>query len=192
MDSNYDTTEQNITTSYVVGMGDEVIIVGSLVIPILMYLLYQVLCQIIPPNDNSQIPNAEDLSSGQLRAQPHDCSICLEETKLAVQTNCGHVYCGQCIMHYYDSAMQGKLSLFHVWNENILILTFSFLGIGPLEVPTCPYCRQRITVLLLYFSEAERKSTDLELIEQRNQLITSIKAYNRRFSGNYLDIELIT
>ena len=117
MDSKYDITEQNITTSFVVGIGDEVIIVGSLMIPILMYLLYQVICQIIPPNDNSQISAAEDLSSGHLRAQPHDCSICLEETKLAVQTNCGHVYCGQCIMYYYDSAVEGKLSSFKCFLE---------------------------------------------------------------------------
>ena len=125
MDSKYDITEQNITTSYVVGVGNEVIIVGSLVIPILMYLLYQVLCQIIPPNDNSQTPAMEDLSRGQLRTQPHDCSICLEETKLAIQTNCGHVYCGQCIMYYYDSTVEGKLNLFHAWNENISIHSIS-------------------------------------------------------------------
>ena len=91
MDSKYDNTEQNIRTSYVVGVGDEVIIVGSLMIPILVWLSYQVICQILPQNDNSQTPAMEDLSRGQLRTQPHDCSICLEETKLAVQTNCGHV-----------------------------------------------------------------------------------------------------
>ena len=111
-------------TSYVVGVGDEVL-VGSLVILILVYLLYQVLCQIIPTNDNSQIPAAEDLSSGRIRAQPHDCSICLGEAELAIQTNCGHVYCGQCIMYYYDSTVEGKLNLFHAWNENISIHSIS-------------------------------------------------------------------
>ena len=92
-------------TSYVVGVGDEVLI-GCIVILILVYLLYQVMVQIIPTNDGA--PNAEDLTSGRIRAQMHDCSICLGEAQLAIQPNCGHVYCGQCIISYYDTATRGK------------------------------------------------------------------------------------
>ena len=44
-------------------------------------------------------------------------------------------------------------------------------------------CRQRMTVLLLYFSESERNTADLEEVERRNLLIESVRDYNRRYSG---------
>ena len=53
----------------------------------------------------------------------------------------------------------------------------------PFDTPTCPYCRQRMTMLLLYFSETERGSANSAEIEQRNQLIQEIRNYNSRYSG---------
>ena len=141
-----------MTTSYVVGVGDEVLIgkndfvksfsrnfswnwfhekkltarngsknapkinyfvlfylTGACIILILVYFLYQVLVQFIPSNENNSDNASEDLSSGRVRANSYDCSICLGEAQLAVETNCGHVYCGQCIISYYDTAVRGKL-----------------------------------------------------------------------------------
>jgi len=46
-----------------------------------------------------------------------------------------------------------------------------------------PYSRQRMTVLLLYFSEDERNTADIEETERRNLLIGSVRDYNRRYSG---------
>jgi len=40
-----------------------------------------------------------------------------------------------------------------------------------------------MTVLLLYFSEVERNTADLEEISARNLLIGSVRDYNRRYSG---------
>jgi len=150
-----------MTTSYVVGVGDEVLI-GACIILILVYFLYQVLVQFIPSNENNNSDNAsEDLSSGRVRANSYDCSICLGEAQLAVETNCGHVYCGQCIISYYDTAVR-----------------------APFDTPSCPYCRQRITMILLYFSETERNSAELDIIDRRSQIINSVRSYNRRFSGD--------
>jgi hypothetical protein len=39
-------------------------------------------------------------------------------------------------------------------------------------------------MIFLYFSEDERNSAELEDVEARTQIQTSIRAYNRRFSGN--------
>lgn len=40
-----------------------------------------------------------------------------------------------------------------------------------------------MTVLLIYFSDSERNAAELDEIERRNQIIASIRAYNRRYSG---------
>ena len=57
--------------------------------------------------------------------------------------------------------------------------------LGPLATPTCPYCRQRMTVLLPFFSEEERNAADLDTanVSRRKQLYDSIRSYNRLFSG---------
>jgi len=63
--------------------------------------------------------------SGRTRTGEVDCCICLGETQMAVETNCGHIYCGQCILE--------------VWRRSA---SFS---------PTpCPYCRTvgQLTYLL--------------------------------------------
>jgi hypothetical protein len=54
---------------------------------------------------------------------------------------------------------------------------------GPLTAPACPYCRQRVTILLPFFSETEKHSAELEIVEKRVDLLTQIKTYNNRFSG---------
>ena len=68
----------------------------------------------------------------------------------------------------------------------ISILIISILNLlfsAPFDTPTCPYCRQRITMILLYFSETERNSAELDIIDRRSQIINSVRSYNRRFSG---------
>ena len=34
--------------------------------------------------------------------QTYDCSICLGSATYAVETNCGHIFCGTCIFQYYE------------------------------------------------------------------------------------------
>ena len=60
--------------------------------------------------------------------------------------------------------------------------------LGPLATPTCPYCRQRMTVLLPFFSDLERNAADLDAvnIEERQRIYENIRSYNRCFSGNHL------
>ena len=92
---------------------------------------------------------------GRIRSNNQDCSICLGETSYAIETNCGHIFCGQCIISYYNTIRSSSVSTV----------------INPFDTPTCPYCRQRMTFLHLYFSEVERNTADLEEVERRNLLI---------------------
>ena len=40
----------------------------------------------------------------------YDCSICLGSANYAIETNCGHIFCGECIFQYYEITprAQGK------------------------------------------------------------------------------------
>ena len=71
------------------------------------------------------------LNQGIVRANAEECPICYETSRLAVETNCGHIFCGHCIFHFYEI------------ND-------------VLSEPDCPYCRQRVTLLVPFFSDAER------------------------------------
>ena len=47
----------------------------------------------------------------------------------------------------------------------------------------CPYCRQRITIILPYFSDAEKNSAEPNDVETRDKIKTDVYTYNRRYSG---------
>lgn len=147
------------TSTYFSGVGDEVLIgllVAIVVITGLYYVVDHFYHVFFGSNDRNQ---GNDEQQGRVRASDHDCSICLGEASLAVETNCGHIFCGACIFSYYNLSSSG------------------------LTAPPCPYCRQRITMLLPFFSEAERNFADVDDIRERNNLSITIRTYNRRFSG---------
>ncbi|XP_013415214.1 E3 ubiquitin-protein ligase RNF170 isoform X2 [Lingula anatina] len=83
------------------------------------------------------------------------CPICLNDASYAIETNCGHTFCGQCIITY--------------WRHG------SWLG-----AVRCPVCRQQVTILLFSFSEAE---VHQEVNEDIREITSEINSYNRRFSG---------
>ena len=47
----------------------------------------------------------------------------------------------------------------------------------------CPYCRQRITIILPYFSDDEKNSAEPADAETRSKIRTDVYTYNRRYSG---------
>jgi len=97
---------------------------------------------------------------GRVRSSPQDCPVCLEEVKYAVETNCGHVYCGSCIFSVVDLSDRGLL-----------------------ETPSCPYCRQKMTIMLPFFSEAENLESSSVDISARTEVLDNIRQYNRYYSG---------
>lgn len=86
------------------------------------------------------------------------CPICLGDARFAIETNCGHMFCGQCMLMYWQHG--------------------SWLG-----AVRCPVCRQQVTLMLHCYTEAEQNSVELEDVEERTLLDNEINHYNRRFSG---------
>ncbi|XP_030852177.1 E3 ubiquitin-protein ligase RNF170-like [Strongylocentrotus purpuratus] len=74
-----------------------------------------------------------------MSAQPYNgdrpCPICLDEKECAAETNCGHVFCGNCLIAY--------------WRHG------TWLG-----AISCPVCRQMVTIILPVFQEDEQNSGD--------------------------------
>lgn len=83
------------------------------------------------------------------------CPICITNTNFAIETNCGHVFCGTCIINYWQVSSNG------------LFVTQM----------RCPMCRQALTCLLTMFTDAEMRSDDIASISRR------VNEYNRKFSG---------
>jgi RING finger protein 170 len=141
------------------GVGDEVLYFGMATVlcgVMLYYALLYMFSLLSPPG--SQGTDSASPAQGRTRSSNYDCAICLGEATLALETNCGHVYCGNCILE--------------VWRRS-----------NALQATTCPYCRQRITIILPYFSQEERDSADVAEIETRSGLLTEVHTYNRRYSG---------
>ena len=86
--------------------------------------------------------------------EDEQCPICLDQLTLAIETNCGHIFCGSCIIAYWDSG---------TW----------FRGMN------CPVCRQEVSLLLPISPMVE----DEQVTEEARQSVARIHEYNRRFSG---------
>ncbi|CAH2311167.1 E3 ubiquitin- ligase RNF170-like isoform X1 [Pelobates cultripes] len=81
-------------------------------------------------NETLQSKNHKDAFKSR---QPHfhtdlNCPVCLQTATLPVETNCGHLFCGSCLMEY--------------WKHD------PWLG-----AINCPLCRQKVVLLYKEFSE---------------------------------------
>ncbi|XP_078574870.1 E3 ubiquitin-protein ligase RNF170-like [Branchiostoma floridae x Branchiostoma japonicum] len=91
-------------------------------------------------NQDQTGPPGTEYSRPRDPAVNYDCPICLDRAKLATETNCGHVFCGPCILTYWNRATR------------------------PVK---CPYCRQSVTLLMKCFSEEDLRSPDQESVSQQ-------------------------
>ncbi|CAF2355678.1 unnamed protein product [Rotaria sp. Silwood2] len=106
---------------------------------------------------NSQTDTTNEIPARIGRPRHDTCPICLTDSSvLSVETNCGHLFCGQCIITFWR--FQGN------WMTGM----------------NCPVCRQRVTVLLTCFTADEDASTDNGA---RETVINDVQDFNRRFSG---------
>ncbi|UJR22668.1 hypothetical protein I4U23_025707 [Adineta vaga] len=89
---------------------------------------------------------------------PQDiCPICLnDQSVLTVETNCGHSFCGKCIIAYWKFQSN--------WMSGL----------------KCPVCRQSVTVLLTCFTTEEQATANSG---DRQLVVADVKDFNRRFSG---------
>ncbi|KAM8827613.1 E3 ubiquitin-protein ligase RNF170 isoform 2-T6 [Spinachia spinachia] len=93
------------------------------------------------------------------------CPVCLQQAVLPVETNCGHLFCGSCIIAYWR---------YGTW----------------LGAINCPICRQMVTLLFPLFHEHTNPQRVQDGGAEPQLILTDINDYNRRFSGqprSYMD-----
>ncbi|OQV13461.1 putative E3 ubiquitin-protein ligase RNF170 [Hypsibius exemplaris] len=96
-------------------------------------------------------------SGNNFRSTETGCPVCLlDPAELPVQTNCGHLFCGNCIIAYWKQGTWGTSGV------------------------KCPVCRQRVTLLMRDMRPGSAIPEDLDRVAA---VETEIRAYNRRFSG---------
>ncbi|XP_027200439.1 E3 ubiquitin-protein ligase RNF170-like isoform X2 [Dermatophagoides pteronyssinus] len=151
--------------------------------------------QTILSNSNQQsINNNNNMFQRQrhFNSMDSNCPVCLNPFLLPVETNCGHLFCGQCIVVYWQQSQ---------WRG------------GPIK---CPVCRQQVNILLPCFqlnninqnvnnnsmvSNSNTESTTSttngdssteqqpflnptnNIADTARQVTSQINSYNRRFSG---------
>ncbi|XP_034048629.1 E3 ubiquitin-protein ligase RNF170 [Thalassophryne amazonica] len=86
------------------------------------------------------------------------CPVCLQQAVLPVETNCGHLFCGSCIIAYWR---------FGTW----------------LGAINCPICRQMVTLLFPLFHAHPTAQATQNGEAEPLLLLRDVNDYNRRFSG---------
>ncbi|KAF2356632.1 Zinc finger C3HC4 RING-type [Trinorchestia longiramus] len=87
-----------------------------------------------------------------------ECPICMDRVRYGAETNCGHLFCCDCILR--------------VWEENV----------NRMACITCPYCRQDVKMLLCCYSSTECSSRSGAVTEEREQNTRRLNNYNRLHS----------
>uniref|UniRef100_A0A8C4U7R3 E3 ubiquitin-protein ligase RNF170 n=1 Tax=Falco tinnunculus TaxID=100819 RepID=A0A8C4U7R3_FALTI len=85
-----------------------------------------------------QLQTEQDASAGDRHRFYTDmsCPVCLQQATFPIETNCGHLFCGSCIIAY--------------WRYG------SWLG-----AIRCPICRQTVTLFLPLFGEDQQGATQV-------------------------------
>lgn len=107
-----------------------------------------------------QLQTEQDTSSEPRRQYYSDmfCAVCLQQAELPVETNCGHLYCGSCIIAYWR---------YGTWPGAI----------------NCPICRQLVTLLFPLFQDTGRTTQTEDDQIGPAAILGHVNDYNRRFSG---------
>lgn len=154
-----------MTGTFIEGVGDEVIyVVVTLVLAAFVSILASMgkryNLQMIHPDSMENVQTAREhlnrvpISDSDRRRNETSCPVCLEDLYYGVETNCGHIFCARCIIAYWH---------YGSWLGGI----------------KCPVCRQKVTLILICFTESETQSAS----QEQTNILNEIHDYNRRFSG---------
>ncbi|XP_024434633.2 E3 ubiquitin-protein ligase RNF170 isoform X1 [Desmodus rotundus] len=136
--------------SVIEGVSDQVlvaVVVSFALIATLVYALFRNAHQNIHPENQElirvlreQLQTEQDAPAAARQQFYTDmyCPICLHQASSPVETNCGHLFCGTCIIAY--------------WRYG------SWLG-----AISCPICRQTVTLLLPVFNESDQSQDVVSL-----------------------------
>lgn len=161
--------------SVIEGVSDQVlvaVVISFAFIASLIYILLRNAEQNIHP-DNQELVRVlrEQLQTEQdapavVRQQFYtdmSCPICLHQASLPIETNCGHLFCGTCIIAY--------------WRYG------SWLG-----AISCPICRQTVTLLLPVFVEDNQTQDVLELRQDINDYNRRFSGQPRSIMERIMDL----
>ncbi|XP_062510176.1 E3 ubiquitin-protein ligase RNF170-like [Corticium candelabrum] len=159
-----------MTATFIEGVGDEVVVGVTSTLCAVFGVL--VVARFGPSNRRTVHPEREEdvrrarehlrangaqrheLDDNEAAADPtQQCPVCLGLLTYAVETNCGHTFCANCILTY--------------WREGRFLAAVS-----------CPVCRQTVTLLLPAYTTREQENT-----EELQSIQSQVSNYNRRYSG---------
>ncbi|XP_053227654.1 E3 ubiquitin-protein ligase RNF170 isoform X2 [Podarcis raffonei] len=181
--------------SMIEGISDQVLLAVVLSITFLAALAYMLLRNahpaIHPENQElvrairQQIQSEQNVLEDRQRFYTDmSCPVCLQQATFPIETNCGHLFCGSCIIAYWRCGPWG----------------------GAIH---CPICRQTVILFLPLFSEGREDAVQVlqdvsdynrrfsgqprsvtlflplfnEEQEDAVQVLQAVNDYNRRFSG---------
>ncbi|XP_069645760.1 E3 ubiquitin-protein ligase RNF170 [Haliaeetus albicilla] len=93
------------------------------------------------------------------------CPICLQTATLPVQTNCGHVFCGSCLITYWKHSP---------W----------------LAAITCPLCRQKVVLLDNIFCEKQQDKPSKQIVHDIRDYNKRFSGQPRPFADYLYDMLL--
>ncbi|XP_069498174.1 E3 ubiquitin-protein ligase RNF170-like [Ambystoma mexicanum] len=94
------------------------------------------------------------------------CPICLQTAALPVETNCGHLFCGSCLMAY--------------WKHG------SWLG-----AVSCPLCRQKVSGLRTLFCEHQQDKQSRGIVDSILDYNRRFSGQPRPFTDYLYDLPLL-
>ncbi|XP_063311421.1 E3 ubiquitin-protein ligase RNF170 [Pelobates fuscus] len=161
--------------SFIEGVSDQVIaaVVLSLsfIATLLFFLLRSEQQNIHPENQErvravrEQLQNEQEDTPTAPRLQFYSdmsCPVCLQQATLPVETNCGHLFCGQCIIAYWR---------YGTW----------------LGAISCPICRQTVTLLFPMFEVGEQQDAQ-QLFQEVNSYNRRFSGQPRSLMERIMDL----
>lgn len=88
------------------------------------------------------------------RIESESCCICYNEIQKEVSSTCGHIFCGKCLIDFWESKERKKID--------------------------CPLCRRTINLILINFPKNDIQPNDSET----KRIIDNVRFYNACFSNS--------
>ncbi|XP_073448167.1 E3 ubiquitin-protein ligase RNF170-like [Aquarana catesbeiana] len=160
--------------SFIEGVSNQVIAAVVLSLSFVASLIYFLLRNeqqnIHPENQERVRAIREQLQNEQETAIPErhqfysdmSCPVCLQQATFPVETNCGHLFCGPCIIAY--------------WRYG------SWLG-----AISCPICRQTVTLLFPMFQVTEQQDVQ-EMFQEVNSYNRRFSGQPRSLMERIMDL----
>ena len=114
--------------SLIDNIDNSVLIVFLTLMGLVLYIFWNILQKILEsrpvsssdPYNISQVPEGSSdpyANSGQ----HEDCAICTDRIKFKVELDCRHMFCGKCIMDYYENLRPSGLKC-HLCRQSIRLI----------------------------------------------------------------------